>query len=57
MSTPKNVMCKKDIRKNFFSQRVINAWNGLSQFVVDAVTVNAFKNRLDKFDRFFMEGN
>ena len=51
------VGCKKDIRKHFFSQRVINAWNGLSQFVVDAVTVNAFKNRLDKFDRFFMEGN
>ena len=49
--------CKYDIRRHFFSQRVINAWNGLSQFVVDAVTVNAFKNRLDKFDRYFIEGN
>ena len=51
------VGCKYDIRKHFFSQRVVNAWNGLSQFVVDAETVNSFKNRLDKFDRYFMEGN
>lgn len=49
--------CKYDIRKKFFSQRVVNAWNGLSQYVVDAVTVNSFKNRLDKFDRYFMEEN
>lgn len=48
--------CKYNIRKHFFSQRVINAWNGLSQYVVDADTVNCFKNRLDKFDRYFKEG-
>jgi ribonuclease P/MRP protein subunit RPP40 len=51
------VGCKSDIRKHFFSQRVVNAWNGLTQFVVDADTVNSFKNRLDKFDRYFVEGN
>ena len=51
------VGCKYDIRKKFFSQRVVDAWNGLSQDVVDAVTVNSFKNRLDKFDRYFMEEN
>jgi hypothetical protein len=51
------VGCKYDFRKHFFSQRVVNAWNGLSQFVVDAVTVNSFKNRLDKFDRYFKEGS
>ena len=51
------VGCKSDIRKHFFSQRVVNAWNGLTQFVVDADTVNSFKNRLDKFDRYFVDGN
>ena len=40
---------KLDIRKNFFSQRVINAWNGLPSNVVEAESVNAFKNRYDKF--------
>ncbi len=42
-----------DLRKNFFSQRVINSWNSLPQNVVDAETVNSFKNRLDKFGRYF----
>ena len=51
------VGCKSDIRKHFFSQRVVNAWNGLTQFVVDADTIDSFKNRLDKFDRYFVEGN
>ena len=37
-----------DIRKHFFSQRVVNAWNKLPQHVVDAPSVNCFKNRLDK---------
>ena len=36
-----------DIRKHFFSQRVVNAWNKLPQHVVDAPSVNSFKNRLD----------
>ena len=36
-----------DIRKHFFSQRVVNAWNKLPQHVVDAPSINSFKNRLD----------
>ena len=36
-----------EIRKNFFSQRIVNAWNSLPQRVVDATSVNSFKNRLD----------
>jgi hypothetical protein len=36
-----------EIRKNFFSNRVVRDWNALPQSVVDATTVNAFKNRLD----------
>ena len=38
-----------DVRKNFFSNRVVDAWNELPQYVVDAETGNSFKARLDKF--------
>ena len=40
-----------DIRKHFFSQRVVNRWNGLSEEVVSAGTVEAFKRRLDGLRR------
>jgi hypothetical protein len=36
-----------EIRKQFFSQRVVNTWNNLPSFVVEADSVNCFKNRLD----------
>jgi len=39
--------CRCDCRLHFFSQRVINRWNSLSQDDIDAATVNSFKNRLD----------
>jgi ribonuclease P/MRP protein subunit RPP40 len=38
-----------DIRKNFFSQRVATVWNNLPEVVVEADSVNSFKNRYDKF--------
>src|SRR5882757_7759717 len=44
-----------DIRKYFFSQRVVNMWNSLPQTAIDADSVNLFKNRLDKFDNYFTE--
>ena len=37
-----------EIRKNFFSQRVVNQWNELPDSVVEAESVNCFKNRCDK---------
>ena len=40
---------RRDVRKNFFSNRVVDAWNELPQYVVDAETVNSYKARLDKF--------
>ena len=37
------------LRQKFFSQGAVNDWNGLPQSVVDASSVNSFKNRLDKY--------
>ena len=38
-----------DIRKYFFVNRVLDVWNSLPESVVTAQSLNAFKNRLDKF--------
>ena len=38
-----------DVRKNVFSNTVVDAWNELPHYVVDAETVNSFKARLDTF--------
>ena len=35
--------CHKDIRKYFFSVRVINRWNSLSEDVIQFSSVNMFK--------------
>ena len=40
--------CRGERRRNFFTQRVVNHWNKLPQEVVDADSINSFKNRLDK---------
>ena len=37
-----------DVRKYFFSQRVVNRWNGLSEDVISADTVEVFKKRLEE---------
>ena len=36
-----------DIRKNFFTQRVVTHWNRLPKEVVDAPSLDAFKATLD----------
>jgi len=40
--------CRTTVRKQFFTNRIINQWKSLPQEVVNATTVNTFKNRLDK---------
>ena len=37
-----------DVRKHFFSNRIIDEWNSLPDEVVTAPSVNSFKTRLDK---------
>jgi len=47
------------IRNNFFSERVVNRWNSLSQDDVDQRSVNGFKRSLEKRQKaemdFFMD--
>ena len=39
---------KTDIAKNFFTNRIVDVWNKLPPDVVNAETINNFKNKLDK---------
>ena len=39
--------CRLDVRKYFFSQRVISEWNNLPLEAVTATTVNGVKNKID----------
>ena len=41
--------CRLDTRKFFFSQRMVNRWNKLPAEVVNATSVNAFKNACDRY--------
>ena len=35
--------------KNFFSNRVINSWNEIPQYLIDSDSINFLKNRLDNY--------
>jgi hypothetical protein len=38
-----------DLRKYFFSNRIVNTWNSLPDEIVTSITTNQFKNTLDRF--------
>jgi len=40
-----------ELRRNFFSQRVVPHWNKLPESVVMAESVDVFKNRLDRCEK------
>ena len=40
--------CNKNIRSNFFTQRIAPLWNNLPDSVVNAPTIQTFESRLDK---------
>ena len=40
--------CNQDCRLHFFSLRVLNRWNSLTQELVDSESVNSFKSGLEK---------
>ena len=41
---------RPDIRKHFFSQRTVSVWNSLQKQVVNAESVNGFKNAYDHYN-------
>ena len=38
-----------NLRQNFFTQRIVNTWNGLPNYVVTAPSLDSFKRRLDSY--------
>jgi ribonucleases P/MRP protein subunit RPP40 len=45
----KRELVSSAVRYNFFNNRIVNAWNGLPKEIVEANSVNSFKNKLDLF--------
>ncbi|KAK7106602.1 hypothetical protein V1264_017836 [Littorina saxatilis] len=43
----KKKQCRTALRQSFFTNRIIDTWNSLDKNVVEAPTMNSFKNRLD----------
>ena len=44
----KKKQCRLDVRKNFFTNRVVDPWNKLPEHVISSSSLSSFKSRLDK---------
>ena len=42
------IRAKYDLCKYFFTNRVVNIWNSLPNYVITAESVNSFKSRQDQ---------
>lgn len=40
---------RKEMRRNFFSQGVVNLWNPLPQMAVEVKSLDIFKAQIDRF--------
>ena len=48
----------KNLYQNFFTNRVCNPWNNLPNDIVNAKTINSFKNKIDqKFNDLMFKTN
>ena len=47
--TLKKQSALKDVRKYFFTLKIVNPWNNLPENVINPETLNQFKNRFDKY--------
>ena len=45
----KKIRIKTELRQNFFSVRVTDVWNSLPESIVNAKSLNCFKNKLDTY--------
>ena len=44
----KKKYCRTNLRKSYFSYRIVDNWNSLPAQVVQAKSINAFKSKLDR---------
>ena len=40
---------RTELRRNFFSQRIVEVWNALPQRAVEANSLHTFKKELDRY--------
>ncbi len=44
----KKMVVKREVRRHFFSARVVDKWNSLDRRIVEAKSIHSFKARYDK---------